>query len=480
MTGKSINSMPVQVAIGLLALAAGSPSASALVAPSSSSSSLTCRLTLALHENFRRVRPLLFVSNTADEMADQLEQAPVDAQSSETIILAKEAKTGFPGMPDLLASLAEKIGTVDDDRLVFPELQTGEVPRLYSSLSYERAEDGTVKRAVHAEGSVLGAAALVAGTTVGAGILAMPTATAAAGFLPSSAALGIAWFYMTISGLLIAELTLNRIVTSGRPGLGLLDLYENSLGKNAGRIGSVAYFFLHYAVMVAYVAQGGASVAGFFEGIGLNDIASIPGFGQILFAGTCCAVLYSVNAAAVEKINNVLVLGVVATFLGIVSCGSASADWGALLNPELQHPEEVVNCFPILFLALVYQNVVPTVVDRLEGNRSKITSAVIAGTTIPFLMFLLFNGVILGNAISAGVDLTSGVNPVAVLQSNEDGSIVGNLIGSFSMLALITSLIGFTYGLLDAWTGKCKKVQWADVPRSAPHYLAFSCNFQMS
>jgi hypothetical protein len=67
----------------------------------------------------------------------------------------------------------------------------------------------------------------------------------------------------------------------------------------------------------------------------------------------------------------------------------------------------------------------------------------------------LFNGVILGNAITAGVDLTSGVNPVAVLQSNGDRSIVGNLIGSFSVLALITSLIGFSYGLLDAWTGKC-------------------------
>jgi tyrosine-specific transport protein len=473
MTFASFSSMPMHVAIGLLALTAGSQIASGLVAPSYSSSSLKCRLTLALHESCRRSRLPLFVSNTADEITDQLEEIPVDAQLSETGIRAKQAKAGFPVMEGLVVSLAEKIGTVDDDRLVFPELQTGEVPRLYSTLSYMRAEDGTVEKAVHAEGSVLGSAALVAGTTIGAGVLAIPTATAAAGFLPSSAALGIAWVYMTMSGLLIAELTLNRIVTSGRPGLGLLDLYEHSLGKKAGMIGSVAYFFLHYAVMVAYVAQGGASVAGFFEAIGLNDVASIPGFGQILFAGTCGAVLYTVNAATVEKMNSILVLGVVATLLGIVTCGFASADWGALLNPELQHPEEVVNCFPILFLALVYQNVVPTVVNRLEGNRSKITNAVIAGTTVPFLMFLLFNGIILGNAISNGVDLTSGVNPVTVLQSNGDGGVVGNLVGGFSVLALITSLIGFTYGLLDAWTGKVLKVRSAEMPRSCPPLIAF-------
>jgi tyrosine-specific transport protein len=43
---------------------------------------------------------------------------------------------------------------------------------------------------------------LVAGTTVGAGILALPAVTQPAGFIPSTLALTGAWMYMATTGLL--------------------------------------------------------------------------------------------------------------------------------------------------------------------------------------------------------------------------------------------------------------------------------------
>lgn len=392
-----------------------------------------------------------FVNKVGDEEVNDEDDQQQQQQQEDLIIETT-------GMPNLVGSMqVEKMsmGGIDEDRFTFPELRSGEVQRLFSSLEYEEDEDGVVQ-STHKKGSIISAVALVSGTTIGAGVLALPHATAAAGFLPSSAALGIAWVYMTLSGLLIAELTLNRIGTSGRPGLGLLELYENSLGKNWGRVGGAAYFFLHYAILVAYIAQGGTQLDGVMESLGLSDLAaSTPGMGQALFAGGIGAVLFASSNAAIQKINNVLVLGVVISFLGIVGVGSTSADFGSLINPALQHPEQVVNCFPILFLSLVYQNVVPSVVTQLEGNRSKITTSIIAGTFIPFVMFLVFNAVVLGNAISAGVDLTvEGVNPVALLQSTSGGAgnLVGNLVGGFSALAVTTTLVGLTYGLVDAWT----------------------------
>lgn len=402
-----------------------------------------------------RLKTKLLVSQTSDEIAGEMpvpNQVDDDKEIGESlnfqsINLIEENEQRRIGMPDLIRS----IGEIDDDRIIHSELTTGEVPRLFSSLKYNKAEDGKVT-AEHNAGSVVGATALVAGTTIGAGVLALPTATAAAGFLPSSAALGIAWVYMTMSGLLIAELTMNRIGTSGRPGLGLLELYKNSLGGNLARVGSGAYFFLHYAIMVAYIAHGGSNLDGFLTSMGLDNLASIPGMGQILFAGTCGAVLYAASSEMVEKINNVLVFGVVASFLGIVGLGSFTADFSTLIDPSLQHPEQVVNCFPILFLSLVYQNVVPTVVSQLEGDRSKITNSIIAGTSIPFLMFLAFNGVILANVLGNGAEFEVGVDPVSLLQNSESGGIIGNLVGSFSSLAVVTSLIGFVYGLLNAWT----------------------------
>lgn len=49
---------------------------------------------------------------------------------------------------------------------------------------------------------------------------------------------------------------------------------------------------------------------------------------------------------------------------------------------------------------------------------------------------------------------TAGVDTLALLQSNAVGGreVLGPLIGTFLSLALVTSIIGFTYGLVDAWT----------------------------
>jgi hypothetical protein len=211
-----------------------------------------------------RVRIELSSTTVQEDEAKEAEQAALAVLESATTTTTPPNNKNAPSLPDITGDPAEegergqgsviwqkisdKMGKVDDDRLIFPEYNSGEVPRMFSSLQYDTNEETGVFTATHAAGSVFGAAALVAGTTVGAGVLALPTATAAAGFLPSSGALILAWVYMTMSGLLISELTLNRMAETGRPGAGLLDLYESVLGKPWSLVGSTAYFFLHYAV----------------------------------------------------------------------------------------------------------------------------------------------------------------------------------------------------------------------------------------
>jgi tyrosine-specific transport protein len=344
--------------------------------------------------------------------------------------------------------LSEKIGRVEDDRIIFPEYETGEVPRIFSSLQYSRTDRGVVE-AKHASGSVLGAASLVAGTMVGAGILALPAATAPAGFLPSTVAMGVGWFYMTMSGLLIAELSINRLGQSGKPGQGILDLFEDSLGPQWSKVGSAAYFGLHYCLLVAYIAQGGANMNAL---LGL-DAMGVAGLPQISFAAVCAVFLYAASPAVVEKANNLFVVMLSVAFLGIISLGASTADFHSLVDLSNQHPEKVPDAFPIIFLSLVYHNIVPTVVNQLEGDRSKITQAIIGGTTVPALMFLAWNAVVLGNIDPSMAD--SGIDPVTLLQSISAGSsneLMSNLVTTFSSLALVTSLIGFVYGLLDGWT----------------------------
>ncbi len=174
---------------------------------------------------------------------------------------------------------------------------------------------------------------------MGAGVLALPTATASSGFLPSSGALCIAWFYMTISGLLIAELSINRMGQTGRPGVGLLELYNSSLGK-FGWIGSGSYFFLHYAVMVAYLSEGGRNLGLMLDSVGLHSLSSIHGLDQVLLAGAAGGLVYFASPTTVENFNNILVAAVIATFVGIIGIGAGTPDFdfSALIALENQHP----------------------------------------------------------------------------------------------------------------------------------------------
>eukprot|EP00586_Coscinodiscus_wailesii_P010416 CAMPEP_0172500696 /NCGR_PEP_ID=MMETSP1066-20121228/141987_1 /TAXON_ID=671091 /ORGANISM="Coscinodiscus wailesii, Strain CCMP2513" /LENGTH=328 /DNA_ID=CAMNT_0013275069 /DNA_START=168 /DNA_END=1150 /DNA_ORIENTATION=- len=152
-------------------------------------------------------------------------------------------------------SLREKMGKVEETRVYHPELVSGEVPRLFSNLNYDKSRSSLT----HNPGSTLGAASLIAGTAIGAGVLAIPTATISSGLLPSTWALCFAWAYMVASGLMIAELTINRIGQTGKPGVGLLNMYQGILGEGgaAATVGVLAYFFLLYAEMVGFLAQGG-------------------------------------------------------------------------------------------------------------------------------------------------------------------------------------------------------------------------------
>jgi len=217
-------------------------------------------------------------------------------------------------------------------------------------------------------------------------------------------------------------------------------------------VGSTAYFGLHYCLMVAYIAQGGTNLNAFFGFDGMGLPAGLP---QAIFATSVGLGLYFAEPAAIEAANSVFVSVLAVVFLGIIGLGASTADFQSLIDPINQHPGKVVDALPIIFLSLVYHNVVPTVVNQLEGDRSKITKAIVYGTSVPTLMFLAWNAVVLGN-VGLDASAAGAVDPVALLQasvsSGGSGAILGTLVTTFSSLAVVTSLIGFVYGLIDGWT----------------------------
>lgn len=320
-------------------------------------------------------------------------------------------------------------------------------------------------------GSLLAAAALVTGTTVGAGVLAMPAVTASSGWVPSSAALVGVWAVAAAEALLLAEVAVNTQCALGRPtAVSILSMARATLGDRGAAVTSGAYVLKYAAVLVAYVAQGGTIVAETtarlpWGGGGLPAWAAGPAF-----AASMGAFLWAAPDALVAAVNNWLVAATVALFVGLVVATAGHFQPAALLSER--HWESVIpDALPVLLVSLTYHNTVPYLCAYLEGDRSKIRAAVVFGSALPLAMFLLWNAVILGSgdvqeavaaaatAAAAGAASATSASaaaaaappplfdPVAMLRNG--GNTTGALVSGFSLLAIITSVVGNVTGLVD-------------------------------
>ncbi|BAY96658.1 aromatic amino acid permease [Tolypothrix tenuis PCC 7101] len=319
-----------------------------------------------------------------------------------------------------------------------------QVTRLFSNLEF----DGN--QLSHQPGSVLGSTALIAGTTVGAGILALPAVTLPSGVVPSTVLLVGVWLYTLISGLLIAEATVNTMRVAGRPSVGMLAMVENTLGVVGGRIAGATYLLLHYALLVAYTTQGGEIL-----GSAIANLLGIPHqlpawLGTIVFTLIFGGIMYLGREKFVEKLNSVFVAIVLLSFLGLLLLAGEQVKTTQLL---FQNWSALGSAVSVMAVALFYHNVVPVVVTQLEGDTRKIRQSIVIGSLIPLIMFLAWNAVILGSVnpeiLQKTVDGRTIFDPLQILRSGSAGEWLGVLVSIFSEFAIATSFIGFVYGLLD-------------------------------
>ncbi|XP_059430523.1 uncharacterized protein LOC132164116 [Corylus avellana] len=303
-----------------------------------------------------------------------------------------------------------------------------EFERLFSNLN-----QSTLKRE---PGSLSSAIFLVAGTTVGAGILAIPAVTQESGFLASAVACIVCWVFMVVTGLLIAEVNVNTMYELGSGGVSLVSMAQRTLGKVGVQIACWSYIFIHYALLVAYVARSSDILTNFL-GIPLWESATLF---SLIFGCIC----YFGSQRFIGAVNGVLILGIIISFAALVAVASGGLHWDALLKANF---EAVPMSIPIIALSFVYQNVVPVLCTNLEGNLAEVRTAIVLGTAIPLVLFLVWNGVILGSITDLEMGSGKILDPLRQLQSSN--GVVGPIIQVFSLLAIATSYIGFILGLAD-------------------------------
>ncbi|MFM7363923.1 MAG: amino acid permease [Cuspidothrix sp.] len=320
------------------------------------------------------------------------------------------------------------------------------VTRLFSHIKFED------NKYQHQPGSVSGNIALIVGTTIGAGILGLPAVTLPSGIIPSTILLIGVWLYTLISGLLIAELTINLMRVEGITHIGLLAIIEKILGKVGARIAGIAYIFNHYALLVAYMTGGGEVLTTTVNQTwNLENI--VPQWvGTISFFLLFGSLMYWGSNKLIEKINGIFITILLMSFVGLLLFGVRQFQPSQLL---VQNWQEIGSSIAVISVAMFFHCIIPFVVTELEGDAPKIRQSIVIGSSIPLLMYLAWNTVILGY-ITPDILQHIGVNeqvfdPLQMLRTGSDGDWFAMLLAIFSEFALITSFIGITYGLVDCF-----------------------------
>lgn len=241
---------------------------------------------------------------------------------------------------------------------------------------------------------------------------------------------------MVVTGLLIAEVNVNTMRELGSGGVSLVSMAMRTLGKVGVQVACWSYIFIHYALLVAYVARSSEILTNSF-GIPLWESATLF---SLVFGGIC----YFGSQQVIGAINGVLLFGILVSFTALVGVASGNLQWNSLLQ---SHFEAIPQSIPIIALSFVYQNVVPVLCTNLEGNLSKVRTSIVLGTAVPLVLFLIWDAVILGTIPNLQMGSGALADPLEQLRSSN--GMVGPIVEVFSFLAIGTSYIGFVLGLSD-------------------------------
>jgi len=288
-------------------------------------------------------------------------------------------------------------------------------------------------------GTVLGGALLIAGTSIGAGMLALPVFACKAGFFPTVAIYLFCWLFMVATGLLIMEVSLwNKGETN------LVSMATSTLGNTGKYMAWLLYAFLFYSLNVAYVSEGGNYV---LKIIGLDGYAA---FAPIIFVLIFSPIVF-IGAFAVDKCNEVLMGGLVLSYIAFFALGLRYVDFDGLAHVDWSWS---LLSMPIAITSFGFHNIVPTLTTYLEHDVKKIRKAILIGASLPFFFYVVWNWLVMGivplhgeggllHAYEVG---SSSVGPLlGVLRSNT--VIIASSL--FAFCALLTSFLGVSLGFVD-------------------------------
>lgn len=233
---------------------------------------------------------------------------------------------------------------------------------------------------------LIGGILLVIGTTIGAGMLGLPIATAQLGFVGSTILLIAGWAVMLSSAFLFLEVNLHLPSNTN-----LISMAGVTMGRVGQVITWIVYLLFMYTILAAYTAGGGDLFHYVLTTSGLSltsDMAAIVF--TILFGLVVCF-----GIRAVDYANRGLMFGKMGSYLILVILVLPFISGHLLGDGEFKH---MLSPASLTVTSLAFSNliIIPSLRAYFNDDVRLLKKAIVIGTTIPLICYIAWDLVILG------------------------------------------------------------------------------------
>ncbi|MBI2575301.1 amino acid permease [Candidatus Woesearchaeota archaeon] len=284
----------------------------------------------------------------------------------------------------------------------------------------------------------LEAIATLIGATIGAGVLGIPYVVAKAGFWT-----GMAVILSLGAATLMINLYMGEVVlrTKGRHQLsGYAEKYTGKLGKG---LASAFMVFGIYGAMIAYTIGVGSAAFALLS----PRLGGLPVYYSLVFF----AVAAYIVCRGIRSFGKVELLITGMLMLVVIIIPLFSADRINLQNFTGFDIYRVMVPFGVVLFAFMGSPAIPEMREELGRERKKLMKAIIIGSLIPLVVYILFAAVVVG-IIGGGFErLGEGERIATVALSMFVRPEIGILANIFAVLTMTTSFLALGMALSETF-----------------------------
>jgi tyrosine-specific transport protein len=290
---------------------------------------------------------------------------------------------------------------------------------------------------------------IIAGTTIGAGMLALPIVSAGLGFFTAVGLILAAWLLMTYTALLMLELHQHAHHNAT-----LNTLAKTLLGKRGQWLANFSMIFLFYALCAAYIAGGGSqlqvNIKEWFE----IDVA--PQVGSVIFAVVFGSII-TLGAGTVDRVNRVLFMVKIIVLTTMFYMLTPYVQGQHLLEMPIEQGL-IISAIPVVFTSFGFHGSIPSIVKYMGMEIKSLRKVMLFGASLPLAIYLFWQvisqGVMSQSNLLNSDGLAGFINSLSTLLQNP---MISSAVTLFADLALATSFLGVSLGLFDFFSDVLKR-----------------------